>query len=60
MELVERPTLADRLASGPLPIDESLSIARQIAEALEPAHEKRIIHRDLKTIGNIKAVSRLT
>jgi len=48
MELVEGPTLAERLESGPLPLDESLSIARQIAEALEEAHEKGIIHRDLK------------
>ena len=40
MELVEGPTLADRIAFGPLPLDEALSIARQIAEALEAAHEK--------------------
>ena len=48
MESVEGPTLADRLASGPVPVPEALSIARQIAEALEPAHEKGIVHRDLK------------
>jgi len=54
MELVEGPTLAERLESGALPVDESLSIARQIAEALEEAHEKGIIHRDLKP-QNIKA-----
>jgi Tol biopolymer transport system component/aminoglycoside phosphotransferase (APT) family kinase protein len=48
MELVEGPTLAERLESGSLPLDESLSLARQIAEALEEAHEKGIIHRDLK------------
>ena len=54
MELVEGPTLAERLESGSLPLDESLSIARQIAEALEEAHEKGIIHRDLKP-QNIKA-----
>ena len=54
MELVEGPTLAERVARGPLPLDESLSIARQIAEALEEAHEKGIIHRDLKP-QNIKA-----
>jgi eukaryotic-like serine/threonine-protein kinase len=48
MELVEGPTLAERLSNGPLPLDESLSLARQIAEALEEAHEKGIIHRDLK------------
>ena len=48
MELVEGPTLADRIAQGPIPIDEALSIAKQIAEALEAAHEQGIIHRDLK------------
>jgi hypothetical protein len=48
MELVEGPTLADRIAQGPIPIDEALSIAKQIAEALEVAHEQGIIHRDLK------------
>jgi hypothetical protein len=53
MELVEGPTLADRIAQGPLPIDEALAIARQIAEALEAAHEQGIIHRDLKP-ANIK------
>jgi len=54
MELVEGPTLADRLSSGPLPLAESLAVARQIAEALEEAHEKGIVHRDLKP-QNIKA-----
>jgi tRNA A-37 threonylcarbamoyl transferase component Bud32 len=54
MELVEGPTLAERLEQGPLPLDESLSLARQIAEALEEAHEKGIVHRDLKP-QNIKA-----
>jgi len=54
MELVEGPTLADRLKKGALPVEESLSIARQVAEALEEAHEKGIIHRDLKP-ANIKA-----
>ena len=53
MELVEGPTLAERLASGPLPLDAALALARQIAEALEAAHEKGIIHRDLKP-ANIK------
>jgi len=54
MELVEGPTLAERLESGALPVKESLSLARQIAEALEEAHEKGIVHRDLKP-QNIKA-----
>jgi len=53
MELVEGPTLADRIASAAIPIGEALSIATQIAEALEAAHEKGIIHRDLKP-ANIK------
>jgi Tol biopolymer transport system component len=53
MELVEGPTLADRIAQGPIPIDEALQIAKQIAEALEAAHEQGIIHRDLKP-ANIK------
>jgi Tol biopolymer transport system component len=53
MELVEGQTLADRIAQGPIPVVEALPIARQIAEALEAAHEQRIIHRDLKP-ANIK------
>jgi hypothetical protein len=53
LELVEGATLAERLASGPLPVQEALSVARQIADALESAHEKGIIHRDLKP-ANIK------
>src|ERR671925_1692500 len=48
MELVEGPTLADRIAQGPIPVDEALPIARQIAEGLEAAHESGVIHRDLK------------
>ena len=48
LELVEGPTLADRIRQGPIPLDEALPIAKQIAEALEAAHEKGIIHRDLK------------
>jgi len=54
MELVEGPTLAERLEQGSLTLNESLLVARQIAEALEEAHEKGIIHRDLKP-QNIKA-----
>jgi len=53
LELVEGPTLADRIAQGPIPLDEALPIARQIAEALEAAHEQGVIHRDLKP-ANIK------
>ena len=53
MELVEGPTLADRIAQGPIPLDEALPIAKQIAEALEAAHEAGVIHRDLKP-ANIK------
>ena len=53
MELVEGTTLADRLAHGPLPLDDALPIARQIAEALDTAHERGIVHRDLKP-ANVK------
>src|SRR6478736_6301074 len=53
LELVEGPTLADRIAQGAVPLDEALPIARQITEALEAAHEQGIIHRDLKP-ANIK------
>ena len=51
--MVEGPTLADRIAKGPIPLDEALPIAKQIAEALEAAHEAGVIHRDLKP-ANIK------
>src|SRR4026207_1744662 len=53
LELVEGPTLAARVAEGPTPVDHALPIARQIAEALEAAHERGVIHRDLKP-ANIK------
>jgi len=53
MELVEGPTLADRIAVGALPLDEALPIAKQIAAALEAAHEQGITHRDLKP-ANVK------
>ena len=53
MELIEGPTLAERIAAGPIPVAEALAIARQIGAALEAAHEKGIVHRDLKP-ANIK------
>lgn len=52
LEFIEGETLADLLAKGPLPVDEALHLAKQIAEALEVAHEKGVIHRDLKP-GNL-------
>jgi Tol biopolymer transport system component len=53
MELIEGPTLADRLASGPLPVEQARSVASQMAGALETAHEQGIVHRDLKP-ANVK------
>ena len=53
MELVEGDDLSQRIARGAIPLDEALPIAKQIAEALEAAHEQGIIHRDLKP-ANIK------
>jgi Tol biopolymer transport system component len=53
MELVPGQTLEQRIAAGPIPIEEALGIARQIAEALEAAHEKGVVHRDLKP-ANVK------
>jgi serine/threonine protein kinase len=63
LELIDGETLADRIGKGALPLDEALPIARQIAEALEAAHERGIIHRDLKPAnvaltrdGNVKVL----
>jgi eukaryotic-like serine/threonine-protein kinase len=53
LELVDGETLAERIAAGPIPVDEALEIARQIAEVLESAHDKGIVHRDLKP-ANVK------
>jgi serine/threonine protein kinase len=53
LELVEGPTLAERIARGPIPTPEALAIATQIAGALEAAHERGIVHRDLKP-ANVK------
>ena len=53
LELIEGPTLADRIAQGPIPVEEALKITLQMAEGLEAAHEKGVIHRDLKP-ANIK------
>lgn len=56
LEYIEGETLADRLAAGPIPVADALTLAKQIAEALEAAHEKGIIHRDLKP-GNVMVTS---
>jgi len=56
MQLVEGPTLADRIKQGPIAVDEAIRIARQIADALEYAHERGIIHRDLKP-ANVKVTA---
>ncbi|HTA47012.1 MAG TPA: protein kinase [Bryobacteraceae bacterium] len=53
MELIEGPTLADRIAEGPVPLEEALAMAKQIADAMQAAHERGIVHRDLKP-ANIK------
>ena len=53
LELVEGPTLEEKLASGPIPLEEAVPIAREVASALEAAHEKGIVHRDLKP-ANVK------
>jgi len=56
MEYVEGPTLAERIKEGPIPLDEALAIARQMAAAFDEAHEKGVVHRDLKP-GNVKVKS---
>ena len=56
LELIEGPTLADRIAQGPLPVDEAVAIAQQISEALEAAHEQGVVHRDLKP-ANVKVTT---
>jgi Tol biopolymer transport system component len=56
MELVEGPTLADRIRLGPIPMDEALQIAKQICDALEYAHEHGVVHRDLKP-SNVKVTN---
>ena len=56
MELVDGPTLADRINQGPIPLDDALRLASQIAEAVEYAHERGIVHRDLKP-ANVKLTS---
>src|SRR5262245_12643459 len=53
LELIEGPTLAERLVRGPIPVGKAIAIARQIADALDAAHERGIVHRDLKP-SNIK------
>src|SRR5215471_18341738 len=58
MELVDGEDLAQRIARGPIPIGEALTIAKQIAEALEAAHEQGIVHRDLKP-ANIKITAEI-
>ena len=53
LQLIEGPTLAESIAKGPIPVEETLKIALQIAEGLEAAHEKGVIHRDLKPGGAV-------
>jgi serine/threonine protein kinase/tetratricopeptide (TPR) repeat protein len=58
MELIEGDTLVERIAKGPIPVDEAMHVADQIADALEYAHQRGIIHRDLKP-ANVKAAGRV-
>jgi serine/threonine-protein kinase len=58
MELIEGDTLADRIAEGPIPVEEAVGIAAQVVAALEYAHEHGVIHRDLKP-ANVKAAGRV-
>ncbi|TDI44007.1 MAG: hypothetical protein E2P02_10270 [Acidobacteria bacterium] len=60
MELVEGETLAERIARGPIPIEEALTLFMQIAEGLEAAHEKGIVHRDLSPIPPLPMGSRIS
>src|SRR5262249_54476156 len=53
LALIEGPTLADRIATGPLPLEEAIPLSRQMAEAIEYAHDRGLIHRDLKP-ANVK------
>src|SRR5499433_1481911 len=53
LELVEGETLADRIVRGPIPVEETLDIAKHVSEALEAAHERGVVHRDLKP-ANVK------
>jgi eukaryotic-like serine/threonine-protein kinase len=57
MELVPGDTLADRIARGPIPVDEAIPIACQVAEALEAAHDAGIVHRDLKPVTKLTTVN---
>jgi eukaryotic-like serine/threonine-protein kinase len=56
LALIEGPTLADRIAAGPIPLDEAIAVAKQIVEALEYAHDRGVVHRDLKP-ANVKITS---
>ena len=57
MELVEGDTLADRINRGPIPVEDSFKLALQIADALKAAHDKGVIHRDLKPLNEVVPIS---